>query len=75
MLREVIRLCKGDFTEVVKRFEVYQLEMAGKTRVMVFANKDEAQKYVDMANDAASKKGVAVIFEIKEIQYQIIGRV
>ncbi|MFW3412160.1 hypothetical protein ACN9J3_05430 [Aliarcobacter butzleri] len=71
MLREVFRLCKGDFSGLVKEYQVWQWDLyAGGWVLATFETKHEAEKFKkDKENEAKGIPCKYTAFSIEEVKY------
>ncbi|MDN5077614.1 hypothetical protein PJV89_05435 [Aliarcobacter butzleri] len=71
MLREVTRLCKGDFGGLVKEHQVWQWDLyADGWMLATFQTKKEAEKFrTDKENEAKGTPCKYTAFSIEEVKY------
>lgn len=71
MLREVIRLCKGDFSGLVKEYQVHQWDLyTGGWLLATFKTKKEAEEFrINKENEAKDTPCKYTAFSIEEVKY------
>ncbi|MFX4252017.1 hypothetical protein ACOL21_04130 [Aliarcobacter butzleri] len=71
MLREVTRLCKADFSGLVKEYQVWQWDLyGGNWMLATFQTKHEAEKFkTDKENEAKGTPCKYTAFSIEEVKY------
>ena len=71
MLREVIRLCKGDFSGLVKEYQVWQWDLyAGGWVLATFQTKKEAEEFrINKENESKGTPCKYTAFSIEEVKY------
>lgn len=68
MLREVFRLCKGDFSGINKEYHVLQGDRFSPSFIVKkFKTKDEAEAFADAAQKESSKHDEYTTFWVEEV--------
>ena len=68
MLREVFRLCKGDFSGINKEFKVFQGDRFSPPFVLkTFKTKDEAEAFVEAIQKESSDHDEYTAFWVEEV--------
>lgn len=72
MLNEVKRLCKNDFTGLVKEYEIWQLDLYTRGfKLATFSDKKEAKEFLKNKElEAAKNFDKFTAFKIKEVKYE-----